>query len=235
MISLRRKYVECGLLLGLTVLAQTAHAEVLLFQTATLDPAAIVADNTFVLQGDGTTAGNGVSGGSLMFGANFTVTVPTLITSIGAAFGDTAVTQGSGSIFGAIVAVDPITGLPTQPVESLASITLGKVLFTPTTDGDTKAVLSLALQPGTYGLLFGSGLFGAAGVADLLAGNNPVGSPSIFDNAFAPFAQDPFDPDVRLFVNVNETPLPGALPLFATGLGAFGFLAHRRKHKALAA
>ena len=30
---------------------------------------------------------------------------------------------------------------------------------------------------------------------------------------------------------VSATPLPGALPLFATGLGAFGFIAGRRKRK----
>jgi fibro-slime domain-containing protein len=32
-------------------------------------------------------------------------------------------------------------------------------------------------------------------------------------------------------VDVSQTPLPGALPLFATGLGALGFIAHRRKRK----
>ncbi len=32
----------------------------------------------------------------------------------------------------------------------------------------------------------------------------------------------------------TPTPIPGALPLFATGLGALGFLAYRRKRKAVA-
>jgi hypothetical protein len=32
-----------------------------------------------------------------------------------------------------------------------------------------------------------------------------------------------------------ETPLPAALPLFATGLGAFGLIGWRRKKKAQAA
>jgi hypothetical protein len=32
-------------------------------------------------------------------------------------------------------------------------------------------------------------------------------------------------------VSVAPTPLPGALPLFVSGLGALGFLAHRRKRK----
>ena len=32
-------------------------------------------------------------------------------------------------------------------------------------------------------------------------------------------------------VTVNQTPLPAALPLFATGLGALGLLGWRRKRK----
>lgn len=31
---------------------------------------------------------------------------------------------------------------------------------------------------------------------------------------------------------INPTPIPGALPLFVSGLGVFGFIAHRRKRKA---
>jgi hypothetical protein len=33
----------------------------------------------------------------------------------------------------------------------------------------------------------------------------------------------------------SETPLPAALPLFASGLGVLGFVAHRRKRKVVAA
>ena len=36
-------------------------------------------------------------------------------------------------------------------------------------------------------------------------------------------------------ITVNQTPLPAALPLFATGLGALGLLGWRRKRKAQAA
>ena len=45
-----------------------------------------------------------------------------------------------------------------------------------------------------------------------------------------------FDAGARIVVAfANETPLPGALPLFATGLGALGLLGWRRKKKAAAA
>jgi len=43
------------------------------------------------------------------------------------------------------------------------------------------------------------------------------------------------DQIVISFANVNETPVPSALPLFATGLGALGLLGWRRKKKAAAA
>jgi hypothetical protein len=207
-------------------LAGPARADVLLFQTATADPNALINDNTLVLQGDGTTAGNGFAGGSIMIGADFTVTVPTVIASIGASFGDTALTAGSGAIFGAIVAVDPVTGLPTQPVETLSSITLGYSVFTPSTDGDTTTGLSVALQPGTYGIVFGSGLFGATGVADLLHGEDPVGAPAIFSNIFAPFAADASDTDVRLFV--NEVPEPASIAVLAVGGMVLSGLRRRR-------
>ncbi len=199
-----------GLCLGLTALTGPARADAILFQTATLDPSALAADNTLVLQGDGTSAGSNA------IGADFTVTQAVTVTSIGAAFAETALTAGTGPIFGAIVSVDPVTGLPTQPLELLPSITLADTLFTPTTDGDTSAALSVTLSPGSYGVVFGSGLFGAAGVADLLVGNDTVGAPSIFNNGFAPFAQDPFDTDVRLFV-AAAVPEPGSFVMLLTG------------------
>jgi hypothetical protein len=207
--------LRASALVALVALAQPAAADVL-FQSATIDPNAVINDNTLVLQGDGTTAGNGFVGGSVFIGADFTIAGPKQVTSIGATFADTAFTLNSGAIFGAIVQVDPTTGLPTQPVETLSSITLGEVTFTPTQDGDTTAALSLLLQPGTYGLVFGSGLFGATGVADLLEGNDLVGSPFIFANQFAPFQQDFTGIDPRLFV--NAVPEPDSLALLAGGL-----------------
>ena len=39
-------------------------------------------------------------------------------------------------------------------------------------------------------------------------------------------------PPITIIPPIAETPLPAALPLFATGLGALGLLAWRRKRKA---
>ncbi len=74
--------------------------------------------------------------------------------------------------------------------------------------------------------MFGSGLFGATGVADLLAGNDTVGNPSIFENDFAAFAQDPFDTDVRLFA--TAAPEPASLAILSTaGVLLVGFRRRR--------
>lgn len=220
------KALPAAVILALATLANPARADVLLYQTANVDPNALINDNTLVLQGDGTTAGNGFSGGSVFIGADFTVTAPTTISSIGASFGDTAVTAGSGAIFGAIVSVDPTTGLPTQPIETLSTITLADAVFTPATDGDTSVSLDVTLQPGTYGLVFGSGLFGATGVADLLHGEDTVGSPSIFENFYAPFAVDPNDTDVRLFL--TAVPEPASIAMLAGGVLTLAGMRRRR-------
>jgi hypothetical protein len=50
------------------------------------------------------------------------------------------------------------------------------------------------------------------------------------------FRNDPIDNGLDNFSVVTaETPLPAALPLFATGLGALGLLGWRRKRKSAAA
>jgi len=49
------------------------------------------------------------------------------------------------------------------------------------------------------------------------------------------FGQSSTSPFVIPTLDIGEVPLPSALPLFATGLGALGLLGWRRKRKALAA
>ena len=220
--------VYAAAILTAAAFAGPAMADVV-FQTAAFDASAPAFGNVLVLQGDGTTEGDGFLGGSFFIGADFSVTRRTHVTDIGANFINTASESGTGAIFGAIVQVDPLTGLPTQPVESLSSITLGETVFTPTADGDSSGALSLDLPAGTYGLVFGSGLFGATGVADLLLGNDTVGTPSIFENDFAPFQQDPSDTDVRLFVDGTPTPEPASVTLLGFGALLAGMARRRRR------
>ena len=74
--------------------------------------------------------------------------------------------------------------------------------------------------------LVGSGVLSGvtgSGMADGTVVFNSPGPPANFDGTF----------DVT--VNATLTPLPAALPLFASGLGALGLLGWRRKRKASAA
>jgi hypothetical protein len=116
----------------------------------------------------------------------------------------------------------------------LASIALGHVLFSvpQATAIDVTAPLSLTLGPGTYGVIFGSGQFGATGFAGLGSLNTPAGDPNMFRSLFSDGWETFSDPGVRMFVEgdaVSETPLPATLPLFATGLAVFGLAARKRK------
>jgi hypothetical protein len=88
------------------------------------------------------------------------------------------------------------------------------------------------------------------GMANLFEGTGPASSPSnttaiiragggytdTNDN-FADFdvgSPDPRNTESPLNVSIGATPLPAALPLFATGLGAMGLFGWRKKRKAAA-
>jgi len=161
-----------------------------------------------------------------LIGAAFTLSAATQITGIGGQFGP----DSDGTIFGAIV---PLTSSFPAETSNLASIALGSVVFSVpgNTIADYTASLALTLGPGTYAVIFGSGQFGADGFAGLGDANTPFGSPQLFQSLFDPSWSALSDPGVRIFVEGvegSETPLPGALPLFAGGLGVFGLLARRR-------
>ena len=57
---------------------------------------------------------------------------------------------------------------------------------------------------------------------------------SLAEVSYLDFADPPQIHSVQLTGRVEPTPLPAALPLFATGLGALGLLGWRRKRKAAA-
>jgi hypothetical protein len=66
----------------------------------------------------------------------------------------------------------------------------------------------------------------------------PESSPTFIYGVFqgtytdAPLA---LDPDATITISATPTPLPAALPMFASGLGALGLIAWRRKKKAAGA
>lgn len=114
---------------------------------------------------------------SRYYGASFTITQQTTITSIGVQFG----AYSYGTIFGAIVSLASLTSLPAGSPTDLASIALGHtILSMPSQIQDVSGSLSLTLVPDTYGIVFGSGLFGATGTAGIGQSNDDVGSADFF-------------------------------------------------------
>ena len=191
----------------------------IIFQTAT---PGTTPNGGVVLQGDGTSAN------SFLIGASFTLTQQTDITGIGAGFLTSAPGSSSGSIFGEIINLASPTSFPAQPVEALASLSLANTVFTPTHDGDNFGGVELNLGPGTYGLILGSGLFGATGFATVADNNVPNGPQNLFEDDFdsgtPPSIWDAGAPlDARLFL----VPEPATIAMFGLGLGMLG-LARRR-------
>ncbi|MDN3275906.1 PEP-CTERM sorting domain-containing protein [Frankia sp. RB7] len=165
-------------------------------------------------------------------GASFTVTQQTMINSIGAQFG----AYSYGTIFGAIVPLASSTSLPAGSPTDLASIALGHtILSMPSQIQDVSGSLSLTLAPGTYGIVFGSGLFGATGTAGIGQNNDDVASADFFQY-LAAASSDWLAADgegVRLFVDgtVSAVPESSTWAMMLLGFFGVGFLAYRRRNQ----
>ena len=135
-------------------LAARAHADQLILETATLGP---------VDQGSGVSIT-----GSQFIGARFTLTAMTQITQIGGHFYGIA----EGGIFGAIVQTSGPSllpaGNPFDPDVVLAATTFRL----PSPSADILTPLNVTLGPGTYAVIFGTGLFEAMGTG-AAPQNNP--------------------------------------------------------------
>jgi len=142
---------------------------------------------------------------------------------------------GSGQVFAEIVPLASLSSVPNVTGSTitswLQSNNVGDSLLTaPGTAGDASTVINFAsaLTPGSYAVIFGSGLYGANGEINLTDGNTTVGSPNLFTNLYGDsFQSYGYDTQMRVFV--APVPLPAALPLLGSGLLAgFGFLRRRR-------
>jgi hypothetical protein len=169
-----------------------------------------------------------VSGGdfyidsSRYLGAVFTVTATESLTAIGGNF----TLYGDGnSIFGAIV---PVVGgaLPGD----VASTAVAETLFTPA-GGEQSAAISGVLTPGTYAVVFGSGLFGATGSSGLVSGQAALGAPSFVqyggDGSLTASAFG--DDTLRMTVSATTVPEPASALMIAFGLFALGMSSRLRR------
>ncbi|MCW6508639.1 VPLPA-CTERM sorting domain-containing protein [Lichenifustis flavocetrariae] len=164
-------------------------------------------------------------------GAAFQLTTATKITGIGAQFG----ANNGGAIFGTIVPLASLTAFPAGSSADLSSISLASTVFSVpsgTTALDFVTPLSVTLNAGSYGVIFGAGQFGstASGFAGLGGYNTPTGtSPELFRSFFST-DWTRFDDNIRIVVegnSISTVPLPAGLPLMAAGLGVLGLLGAR--------
>jgi hypothetical protein len=91
------------------------------------------------------------------------------------------------------------------------------VLLTNTVTGTTSSTI-------TVGPVFPPGSFDITGINGPITNTDPLGESFVFTLDFAAGS------DAQIFI--GTTPVPAALPLFATGLGGLGLLGWRRKRKA---
>lgn len=171
-----------------------------------------------------------------LIGAAFTLTQKTTITAIGAQFGGFP----AGQIFGAIVPVSSSTLLPTFSSSNIEANSLAHVVFSvPTATAiDLAEALSVTLNAGTYGVVFGSGAFGANGNAGLGFMNDPVGSPNLFRSFFSNDWEAFGDTGVRLFVEgdaVGAVPEPTTWAMMLIGFAGLGAVTHYRRRSSKAA
>lgn len=164
-------------------------------------------------------------------GASFQLTQATTITGIGGHFSQ----YSYDNIFGAIVSASSLNALPTVTAANLASLALASTSLAP--DGsDQLGSVSITLGPGTYDVIFGSGLWGTTGGSGLATGqtDNINSAAALFQTVNGGASWSLLgENDVRIDVvgtPVSAVPVPAALPLFASGLlGLMGAARRRRK------
>jgi hypothetical protein len=164
------------------------------------------------------------NGAQHLFGATFTLTQESQVTGVGGVF--TRFDGDGGSIFASIIAAP---GAQTAVnASTLAGLSLANTVFAPPADGsDATTPLSVLLGPGTYELVFGSGLFGATGQSGLVNGMN--GTATLAQSLDGGATWDTLTDSVRVTVTGDVVPLPAGLPLFCSGIAALFGLVRRTR------
>lgn len=170
-----RRSSQFAVLLGAAILisaaAPEARADTVLYESATLGPTGITAEQLTTQAVAGTNVNEFV-----FVGARFELAQPVVTSQIGGHFAKIDNQNPNDVFFGAIVALDGPDDLPDSGDLSTPDL-LGNTLLTfPDPSDEVFGELELTLQPGWYGVVFGSGLFDAQGRGGAVRNGEDIGN-----------------------------------------------------------
>ena len=158
------------------------------------------------------------------YGVAFTLDQTTEIIGIGGQFGGFP----SGTLFGAIVSLASATAFPDFTPSTIEASSLADVVFAaPSDTTDLTENLNITPSAGSYGVVFGSGAFGAEGWGGPGGNNDPVGSPNFFTY---------FQPDGDSWesasldgarITISGVPEASTWAMMLIGFGGLGFAGAR--------
>ncbi len=161
-------------------------------------------------------------------GAQFTLTQTTSVSAIGGRFYGWL----QGNIFGALLDLNG-TSLPSNESELLSSV-IAHALFDPQPNMDSEVGLMTTLNPGTYGVLFGSGLFGATGSEAIQTLPFADLTFNAGQDLYAQSSRHLYSvtrPDFRVFVKGSPAPVPEPGTLALSLIGLIGLVGVRKFHR----
>jgi len=177
------------------------------------------------------------------FGSVFKLNEITIIDGIGGHFHNLPGIPGlpapfglEGTIFGALLSVDE-NNLNIGTLTNLNNV-LAFSVFTPNSGFESITPVSITLTPGSYAIVFGSGLFGATGktlltVVEQRVSDISYGKIVVVNQYNTPVANPVYGPinRYRMFVTgttVSAVPEPETYTMILAGLGLMGVVARRR-------